>query len=56
MAQAIEKMCRDSLAAKQVVYSKEVPLSEARAITGLRAVFGEVTSNAVQLLSVCMSV
>lgn len=35
-------MCLDSLAKSQKVYSKDVPLAQARDIAGLRAVFGEV--------------
>ncbi len=40
--QAIEDMCRAQLGQALMVYSKEVPLAQARKINGLRAVFGEV--------------
>jgi alanyl-tRNA synthetase len=38
----VEAICRDWVAAAKPVTSKEVPLSQAKAIKGLRAVFGEV--------------
>lgn len=44
-------MCLDSLAKAHKVYSKEVPLAQARDINGLRAVFGEVCSTVTMHLA-----
>lgn len=52
-------MCCDNLDARNVVYSKEVPLAQAQSINGLRAVFGEVnrcftlTMYASRMLDLC---
>mmetsp|Transcript_19360 Transcript_19360/g.58510 ORF Transcript_19360/g.58510 Transcript_19360/m.58510 type:complete len:958 (+) Transcript_19360:236-3109(+) len=54
--QAIEEMCLDSLAKAHQVYSKEVPLAQARDINGLRAVFGEVYPDPVRVVSIGRSV
>lgn len=40
----VEAICRDWVAAAKPVTSKEVSLAQAKAIKGLRAVFGEVSS------------
>lgn len=39
---AVEKICIEHVDKALEVYDMEVPLSKAREITGLRAVFGEV--------------
>jgi alanyl-tRNA synthetase len=41
----VEAICREWVAAAKPVTSKEVPLAQAKAIKGLRAVFGEVSRN-----------
>jgi alanyl-tRNA synthetase len=39
----VESICRQFLEAKAPVYGRDVPLAQAKAIRGLRAVFGEVS-------------
>ncbi|KAJ2782652.1 Alanine--tRNA ligase [Coemansia interrupta] len=48
----IEAMCNKAILDNLAVYAKEVPLSEAREIYGLRAVFGEVYPDPVRVVSV----
>ncbi|KAJ2395176.1 Alanine--tRNA ligase, partial [Coemansia sp. RSA 2603] len=48
----IEAMCNKAILDNLSVYAKEVPLSEAREIYGLRAVFGEVYPDPVRVVSV----
>lgn len=47
-----EKICNDMIAKNDPVYSKEVPLPVAKAIHGLRAVFGETYPDPVRVVSV----
>ncbi|KAJ1861975.1 Alanine--tRNA ligase, partial [Coemansia sp. RSA 2703] len=47
----IEAMCNKAILDNLSVYAKEVPLSEAREIYGLRAVFGEVYPDPVRVVS-----
>ncbi|GFR48410.1 hypothetical protein Agub_g10304, partial [Astrephomene gubernaculifera] len=49
---AVEKICREAVAAALPVYGNEVPLAQARAINGLRAVFGEVYPDPVRVVSI----
>jgi alanyl-tRNA synthetase len=53
--EAIEAICRKALAASLPVYSREVPLAQAKEINGLRAVFGEVYPDPVRVVSVGVS-
>jgi alanyl-tRNA synthetase len=48
----VEKICNDFVAKNQKVYSKEVPLAVAKAIHGLRAVFGETYPDPVRVVSI----
>ncbi|KAL1923492.1 uncharacterized protein VTP21DRAFT_8472 [Calcarisporiella thermophila] len=48
----IEQICNTFIHSNHKVYSKEVPLSVARAIHGLRAVFGEVYPDPVRVVSI----
>ncbi|KAJ3108169.1 Alanine--tRNA ligase [Phlyctochytrium planicorne] len=48
----IEKICFDIISSNRKVYAKEVPLETAKAINGLRAVFGEVYPDPVRVISV----
>ncbi|KAL4446750.1 hypothetical protein ABPG77_007994 [Micractinium sp. CCAP 211/92] len=48
----IEAICQEFVANPQQVYKKEVPLAQAKAINGLRAVFGEVYPDPVRVVSV----
>ncbi|KAJ1643212.1 Alanine--tRNA ligase [Coemansia asiatica] len=48
----IEAICNKDILANLAVYAKEVPLSEAREIQGLRAVFGEVYPDPVRVVSI----
>uniref|UniRef100_A0A383VXA1 Alanine--tRNA ligase n=1 Tax=Tetradesmus obliquus TaxID=3088 RepID=A0A383VXA1_TETOB len=48
----VEAICRDWVAAAKPVSSKEVPLSQAKAIVGLRAVFGEVYPDPVRVVAI----
>lgn len=52
----IEAICQQFLATPQPVYKKEVALADAKAINGLRAVFGEVYPDPVRVVSVGKSV
>ena len=47
-----EKICNDFISANYPVYASDVPLSEAKQIRGLRAVFGEVYPDPVRVISV----
>lgn len=38
----VEAICRQFLEGRMPVFAQDVPLAQARAINGLRAVFGEV--------------
>ncbi len=38
----VEAICREFLDSRAPVYAQDVPLAQAKAINGLRAVFGEV--------------
>ncbi|GLI61130.1 hypothetical protein VaNZ11_003405 [Volvox africanus] len=49
---AVEKICREAVLASMPVFSGEVPLAQARAINGLRAVFGEVYPDPVRVVSI----
>ncbi|EFJ48362.1 hypothetical protein VOLCADRAFT_120886 [Volvox carteri f. nagariensis] len=49
---AVEKICREAVAAAMPVHSGEVPLAQARSINGLRAVFGEVYPDPVRVVSI----
>ncbi|GLC41498.1 hypothetical protein PLESTB_001005000 [Pleodorina starrii] len=49
---AVEKICREAVAAAMPVYGGEVPLAQARNINGLRAVFGEVYPDPVRVVSI----
>ncbi|KAJ2121232.1 Alanine--tRNA ligase [Coemansia sp. RSA 720] len=48
----IEAMCNKIIGENLRVYAREVPLSDARQISGLRAVFGEVYPDPVRVVSV----
>ncbi|KAG1471010.1 hypothetical protein G6F56_002366 [Rhizopus delemar] len=48
----IEKISNDFIQKNDVVYSKEVPLAVAKAIHGLRAVFGETYPDPVRVVSI----
>lgn len=48
----IEKICNDFVLKNHMVYSKEVPLAVAKAIHGLRAVFGETYPDPVRVVSI----
>ncbi|GAA5813894.1 hypothetical protein MFLAVUS_007382 [Mucor flavus] len=47
----VEKICNDFVTKNLKVYSKEVPLAVAKAIHGLRAVFGETYPDPVRVVS-----
>ncbi|KAG2485170.1 hypothetical protein HYH03_016060 [Edaphochlamys debaryana] len=49
---AVEKICREAVAAAMPVFGQEVPLGQARNINGLRAVFGEVYPDPVRVVSI----
>jgi len=49
---AIEAICNDFVSRNCQVYTREVPLSTAKSINGLRAVFGEVYPDPVRVVSV----
>jgi alanyl-tRNA synthetase len=49
---AVEAICRAQLASSLPVSSKEVPLSSAKDINGLRAVFGEVYPDPVRVVCI----
>ncbi|KAI9304873.1 alanyl-tRNA synthetase [Cunninghamella echinulata] len=48
----IEKICNEFVTKNSPVYSKEVPLPVAKAIHGLRAVFGETYPDPVRVVSI----
>lgn len=48
----VEKICNEFIAKNSKVYSKEVPLPVAKAIHGLRAVFGETYPDPVRVVSI----
>ncbi|CEP13586.1 hypothetical protein [Parasitella parasitica] len=48
----VENICNDFIAKNLKVYSKEVPLAVAKAIHGLRAVFGETYPDPVRVVSI----
>eukprot|EP00639_Heterosigma_akashiwo_P035540 CAMPEP_0194722734 /NCGR_PEP_ID=MMETSP0296-20130528/13810_1 /TAXON_ID=39354 /ORGANISM="Heterosigma akashiwo, Strain CCMP2393" /LENGTH=780 /DNA_ID=CAMNT_0039625847 /DNA_START=273 /DNA_END=2612 /DNA_ORIENTATION=+ len=48
----VEALVNEAIAAARPVYNQVVPLEEARAISGLRAVFGEVYPDPVRVVSV----
>ncbi|KAK9823998.1 hypothetical protein WJX72_006880 [[Myrmecia] bisecta] len=52
----IEAICREHVANSRQVFAKEVALSDAKAINGLRAVFGEVYPDPVRVVSIGKSV
>ena len=52
----VEGIVRKAIADKLPVYAKETPLEDARAISGLRAVFGETYPDPVRVVSVGASV
>ncbi|KAL4856101.1 Alanine--tRNA ligase [Chlorella vulgaris] len=52
----VDSICQQFLAEPLQVYTKEVPLAQAKAINGLRAVFGEVYPDPVRVVSVGRSV
>lgn len=47
-----ETVCDEIIRSRVAVHAKEVPLSIAKAIQGLRAVFGEVYPDPVRVVSV----
>jgi alanyl-tRNA synthetase len=49
---ATEKLCQEVVADSQTVTSKVMPLEEAQAIDGVRAVFGEVYPDPVRVVSI----
>eukprot|EP00522_Entomoneis_paludosa_P018922 CAMPEP_0172444094 /NCGR_PEP_ID=MMETSP1065-20121228/4207_1 /TAXON_ID=265537 /ORGANISM="Amphiprora paludosa, Strain CCMP125" /LENGTH=994 /DNA_ID=CAMNT_0013194513 /DNA_START=117 /DNA_END=3101 /DNA_ORIENTATION=+ len=49
---AVEKMCQESVEKEEVVTSKVMPLDDAKALDGVRAVFGEVYPDPVRVISV----
>ena len=49
---AVEAICRAQLSSSLIVSSKEVPLSSAKEINGLRAVFGEVYPDPVRVVCI----
>jgi Alanyl-tRNA synthetase len=50
--QAVEELCQKTIADKEEVTSKVMPLEEAKAIDGVRAVFGEVYPDPVRVITV----
>lgn len=54
--QEIENICNDFISTPRDVYYKDVPLSQAKDINSLRAVFGEVYPDPVRVVSVGKSV
>jgi alanyl-tRNA synthetase len=50
--QAVEELCQKSIANKEEVTSEIMPLEQARAIDGVRAVFGEVYPDPVRVVSI----
>ncbi|KAJ1728917.1 Alanine--tRNA ligase [Coemansia biformis] len=53
---AVEEMCNKAIKDNLRAYSREVPLSEARQIAGLRAVFGEVYPDPVRVVAIGVDV
>ncbi len=54
--QEIEAICRSTIEDALPIYTKEVPLQQAREINGLRAVFGEVYPDPVRVVSIGKSI
>lgn len=52
----VENICNEEIRANKQVYSKDVPLADAKAITGVRAVFGETYPDPVRVVSIGVSV
>ena len=52
----VEAICQGFVASPMPVYAQEVPLAAAKAIGGLRAVFGEAYPDPVRVVSVGRSV
>ncbi len=48
----VEKMCQESIANAEEVTSEVMPLAEAQALEGVRAVFGEVYPDPVRVVSI----
>ncbi|KAK4531876.1 hypothetical protein CCYA_CCYA09G2733 [Cyanidiococcus yangmingshanensis] len=48
----IEQLCREVIARNLLVYTQQVPLSNARQVRALRAVFGETYPNEVRVVSI----
>ena len=50
--QEVEKLCQEAIAAAQPLTSAVMPLEEAQAIDGVRAVFGEVYPDPVRVITI----
>ena len=48
---SIEKICNEMIKKNLTVYTKQVPLAQAKSIHGLRAVFGETYPDPVRVVS-----
>lgn len=52
----VEEICNQEIRANKQVYSKDVPLADAKNINGVRAVFGETYPDPVRVVSIGVSV